>query len=75
VKPHNICTTVISPDAIDTELPQSVIDPAIAERVKAAYAAQAIPADTFARVVIYAMSQPADVDVNEILFQPTAQES
>ena len=34
----------------------------------------ALPADTFANMVVSAMSQPADVDVNEILFRPTSQE-
>ena len=34
----------------------------------------AIPADGFARMVAFAIQQPEDVDVNEILFRPTAQE-
>ena len=34
----------------------------------------AIPAESFARAVAFAMSQPEDVDVNEILFRPTRQE-
>jgi len=34
----------------------------------------AIPADSFARAVVFAMSQPEDVDVNEILYRPTRQE-
>ena len=33
-----------------------------------------IPADSFARAVVYAMSQPDDVDINEILFRPTSQD-
>jgi NADP-dependent 3-hydroxy acid dehydrogenase YdfG len=33
----------------------------------------AIPAEAFARVVAFAISQPDDVDVNEILFRPTVQ--
>ena len=74
VKPHNIRTTIISPGAVDTELPLGVTDPVIAARIKASYAAQAIPADSFARAVAYAISQPEDVDINEILFRPTVQE-
>jgi NADP-dependent 3-hydroxy acid dehydrogenase YdfG len=31
-------------------------------------------AETFARMVAFAMSQPEEVDVNEILFRPTRQE-
>jgi NADP-dependent 3-hydroxy acid dehydrogenase YdfG len=38
------------------------------------HAAYAIPAESFARTVAFAMGQPEDVDVNEILFRPTAQE-
>jgi NADP-dependent 3-hydroxy acid dehydrogenase YdfG len=74
VKPYNIRTTVISPGAVATELPNSVTDPAAAERIKKFYAELAVPADSFARAVAYAMSQPDDVDINEILFRPTKQE-
>src|SRR2546426_249481 len=38
------------------------------------YEEVAIPADSFARAVAFAMSQPDDVDVNEIVFRPTRQE-
>jgi NADP-dependent 3-hydroxy acid dehydrogenase YdfG len=38
------------------------------------YGELAIPADSFARVVAFAISQPEDVDINEILFRPTRQE-
>jgi NADP-dependent 3-hydroxy acid dehydrogenase YdfG len=34
----------------------------------------AIPAESFARAVAFAMRQPEDVDVNEILFRPTRHE-
>lgn len=34
----------------------------------------AIPAESFAQMVAFAMSQPEAVDVNEILFRPTRQE-
>jgi len=74
VKPYNIRTTVISPGAVATELPNSVAEPATGERIRKFYAAVAIPAASFARAVAFAMSQPDDVDVNEILFRPTRQE-
>jgi len=74
VKPYNIRTTIISPGAVATELPDSVTEPDIAERVHKFYKDVAIPADSFARAVAFAMSQPDDVDVNEILFRPTRQE-
>jgi NADP-dependent 3-hydroxy acid dehydrogenase YdfG len=66
---------VISPGAVATELPSSVTDPEAAERVHKFYEAIAIPADSFARAVAFAMSQPEDVDINEILFRPTRQET
>ena len=74
VKPYNIRTTVISPGAVATELPNSVTDPSVAERVHKLYAEVAIPADSFARAVAFAISQPEDVDINEILFRPMRQE-
>jgi NADP-dependent 3-hydroxy acid dehydrogenase YdfG len=73
VKPYNIRTTVISPGAVVTELPTSITEPDIAENVRKLYEI-AIPADSFARAVAFAMSQPDDVDINEILFRPTSQE-
>jgi NADP-dependent 3-hydroxy acid dehydrogenase YdfG len=73
VKPYNIRSTVISPGAVATELPNTITDRAAAERVRKFYEI-ALPADSFANMVVFAMSQPEDVDVNEILFRPTKQE-
>lgn len=74
VKPHNIRTTIISPGAVDTELPNSISEVDVAAGTKQFYAAQAIPADSFARCVVFALEQPAEVDINEILYRPTVQE-
>jgi NADP-dependent 3-hydroxy acid dehydrogenase YdfG len=74
VKPYNIRTTVISPGVVATELPDSVTDPAVIGRIQKLYKEIAIPADSFARTVAFAISQPDDVDINEILFRPTRQE-
>ncbi len=73
VKPWNIRTTIISPGAVATELPESVTEPDIREKVRKTYEV-AVPADSFARIVAFAISQPEDVDINEILYRPTAQE-
>jgi NADP-dependent 3-hydroxy acid dehydrogenase YdfG len=73
VKPYNIRTTIISPGAVDTELPDSVTEPDVAEKIRQYYSDIAIPAESFAQAVAFAMSQPDDVDVNEILFRPTRQ--
>ena len=74
VKPYNIRTTVISPGAVATELPLSITESDIKKGMDDFYAEYAIPAESFARMVIFAMSQPDDVDINEILFRPTRQE-
>ena len=73
VKPYNIRTTVISPGAVATELPNAISDGDIAETINKFYEEYAIPAASFARTVAFAMSQPEDVDINEILFRPTRQ--
>ncbi|MEZ4684947.1 MAG: SDR family oxidoreductase [Bacteroidia bacterium] len=74
VKPYNLRTTIISPGAVDTELPSHITHEAAAAGIQGFYQAFAIPAEAFARAVVYAISQPEEVDINEILFRPTAQE-
>lgn len=73
-KPHNIRTTIISPGAVESELPDSVTEPDVAQNIRDFYDTVAIPAESFARVVAFAIAQPEEVDINEILFRPTAQE-
>lgn len=68
-KPYNIRTTIISPGAIKTELPHAVANPDI----KTGLGRIAIPADAIARAIAYAIEQPDEYDVNEILLRPTAQ--
>jgi NADP-dependent 3-hydroxy acid dehydrogenase YdfG len=74
VKPYNIRTTIISPGVVTSELPNTATDPDVAATLKKMYGELGIPADAFARAVLYAVSQPDDVDINEILFRPTRQE-
>jgi NADP-dependent 3-hydroxy acid dehydrogenase YdfG len=74
VKPYNIRVTVISPGALDTELVDRITEPDIRESVRTMTDKMALPAETFARMLAFAMSQPEEVDVNEILFRPTRQE-
>jgi NADP-dependent 3-hydroxy acid dehydrogenase YdfG len=74
VKPYNLRTTVISPGAVESELPDSVNEPDVAAGIRKFYESVAIPADSFARAVAFAINQPEDVDINEILFRPTRQQ-
>jgi NADP-dependent 3-hydroxy acid dehydrogenase YdfG len=69
-----IRTTIISPGAVQSELPLGSSDPESAAKVKELYERQAIPADSVARAIAYAIEQPADIDINEIVLRPTVQE-
>lgn len=73
VKPFNIRMTIISPGAVATELPQSITEKDVATNTKQFYEQHAIPADSFARAVAYAINGPDDVDVDQILFRPARQ--
>jgi NADP-dependent 3-hydroxy acid dehydrogenase YdfG len=74
VKPYNIRTTIISPGAVDSELIDRITEPDIREFARKATEDLAIPAERFARLVAFAIGQPDDTDINEILFRPTKQE-
>ena len=74
VKPYNIRSTVISPGAVATELPNSITEPDVAKNIHDFYERFALPPESFANMVAFAIGQSEDVDVNEILFRPTRQE-
>jgi NADP-dependent 3-hydroxy acid dehydrogenase YdfG len=67
-----IRTTTISPGAIESELAAGSSDAASVKSLGELYK-QAIPADSVARAIAYAIEQPADVDINEIVLRPTVQ--
>jgi NADP-dependent 3-hydroxy acid dehydrogenase YdfG len=69
-----IRTTIISPGAVDSELKESTSDPESAKAVGDIYKAWGIPAESVARAIAYAIEQPADVDINDIVVRPTAQD-
>jgi len=71
---ETIRTTIISPGAVQSELPLGSSDPETAAKVKEMYRRQAIPADAVARAIAFAIEQPAEVDVNEIVLRPTVQD-
>lgn len=73
VKPYNVRVTVISPGAVDTELTQHISEPGLGDQVRAFVPQIAVPASTMADMVSFAIAQPANVDVSEILFRPTVQ--
>ncbi|TCT38844.1 SDR family oxidoreductase [Martelella mediterranea] len=73
VKEDGLRTTILSPGAVESELPGSVKAEGVQEAIADFYEKQAIPASSFARAAVYAISQPEEVDINEILFRPTSQ--
>jgi len=68
-----IRVTTIEPGAIDSELKFGSGDQLSRDFVVDFYK-QAIPAESVARAIAYAIEQPADVDINEIVLRPTVQE-
>jgi len=69
----NIRVTIISPGAVKTELLDHISEKDI-QTANQDYVGQVgVPAETFARLVAFAISEPEDVGINEILFRPTAQ--
>ena len=69
----SIRTTTIEPGAVDSELKLGSSHAESSQFVQAFYKS-AIPADAVARAIAYAIEQPADVDINEIVLRPTVQE-
>ena len=74
VKPYNIRTTIISPGAVKTELLDHISEKDVQKANQDFVGQIGVSAETFGRLVEFAISQPDDVDINEILFRPTAQE-
>lgn len=68
----SIRSTNISPGAVKTELADHITDPATKEALKQ-FKAIEIPAEAIAQAVLYAIQQPAPVDINEMIVRPTAQ--
>ncbi len=68
-----IRVTIVSPGATQSELFEKILDPASQKRIEGAHEI-ALPADSVARAIAYAMDEPDNVDINEIIIRPQAQE-
>ena len=68
-----IRSTNISPGAVATELTNTISHEETAQMAEQLYD-MAIDADAIARAITYAIEQPAEVDVNEMIIRPTKQE-
>ncbi len=66
----DIRVTCIHPGVVESELATTITDPVAAEAMKT-YRAIALQPDAIGRAVRFAIEQPEDVDVNEIVVRPT----
>ncbi|MFC9813317.1 SDR family oxidoreductase [Streptomyces virginiae] len=67
----DVRVTLVSPGVTESELADHISDPAAREAMRA-YRAVALPASAVADAIAYALSQPPEVDVNEIVVRPAA---
>ena len=67
----DVRVTIIAPGVVESELADSISDEAARQAMKE-YRAIALQPDAIARAISYAIEQPEDVDVNEIVVRPRA---
>jgi len=65
--------TIISPGFVRTQFVEAIANPELRARFADSRDRFAMPPDAIARAIAFAIEQPADVDVNEIVIRPTAQ--
>lgn len=66
-------TTAISPGFVQTELGNSIDDPALREHVRRNMNDFGIPPEAIARAVVFAVEQPHDIEISDIAIRPTIQ--
>jgi NADP-dependent 3-hydroxy acid dehydrogenase YdfG len=69
----NLRVTVVSPGFIKTDFAESITNQEVKAQIIAARDSMAIPPDAIARAIAFAIEQPADVEVGDIVVRPTAQ--
>jgi len=65
--------TIISPGFVRTNFAEGVTNPEVKAQLEGARDKFALPPEAIARAIVFAIEQPADVDVGEIIVRPTAQ--
>jgi NADP-dependent 3-hydroxy acid dehydrogenase YdfG len=66
--------TVITPGFTRTDFAEDVTNPEVKAQIAASKDRFAMPPDAIARAIAFAIEQPADIDVGEIIVRPTAQD-
>jgi len=69
----NIRITVVEPGAVATELPDHITDEDARESLSGLLKLERLQAEDIANAIVYAVTQPPRVSVNEILIRPTQQ--
>jgi NADP-dependent 3-hydroxy acid dehydrogenase YdfG len=69
----NLRVTIISPGFVNTNFAEGVSNPEVKAQLESARDKFALPPEAIARAIVFAIEQPADVDVGEIIVRPTAQ--
>jgi NADP-dependent 3-hydroxy acid dehydrogenase YdfG len=69
-----IRTTSVSPGYVRTELAESIHDLELRERIRQNMADFAIPPEAVARTIAFAIEQPDDVEISDIVVRPTRQD-
>ncbi len=67
----DVRVTVVSPGVTESELADGIGDPSAREAMRT-YRAVALPTAAVADAIAFAIGQPADVDVNELVVRPAA---
>lgn len=65
--------TIISPGFVHTDFVQAITNSEVRSQLLAARDRMALPPEAIARAIAFAIEQPAEVDVGEIVVRPTAQ--
>ena len=71
----NIRVTLIAPGATESELAESISDAGLKKLAIEQFRKDPLDANAIARAAAFAISQPAEVDVNEIVVRPTSQKN
>jgi NADP-dependent 3-hydroxy acid dehydrogenase YdfG len=70
---NNIRVTIVAPGAVETELTDHITDEDVREGLSGLMSLERLQAEDIANAIVYAVTQPARVCVNEILIRPTQQ--
>lgn len=73
--PPSIRVTLVAPGATASELPNSISDPEMKKAAVEQFRVHLLSAEAIARAIAYAVAQPADVDVNELVVRPVGQKA